>query len=89
MNFSDHPISVWIANFFGAGSIVATMFGWLPPLAAGVALIWYVIQISESKTAQSWITTRRTRKLAKLKAEAIMLEAKLRHPTTPSGVSPD
>jgi hypothetical protein len=83
------PISYWLANVAGAGSIVGAALGYVPAFAAGVALIWYLIQITESKTVQDWIKNRRIRKLAKLKARAIMLEAKLLHPTTPSDASPD
>lgn len=83
------PISYWLANVAGAGSIVASAVGYLPAFAAAVALIWYLIQITESKTVQTWIKTRRIRRLAKLKARAILLEAQLQHPTTPSIVDPD
>lgn len=87
---NDHsPISYWIANIAGAGSIVGAALGYVPAMAAAVALVWYLIQIIESKTVQGWIKDRRIRKLAKLKARAIMLEAKLAHPTTPSDVDPD
>lgn len=85
----NSPLSYWLANAAGAGSIVATIAGWVPPLAAGVALVWYLIQITESQTVQNWIKNRRLRKIARLKAEAIMLEAKMHQPTTPSALSPD
>lgn len=87
---NDHsPISYWLANLAGAGSIVGAMLGYTPALAALVALVWYMIQIIESKTVQGMIATRRTRKLARLKAQAILLEAKLNHPTTPSSLDRD
>lgn len=81
---SNSPISYWLANIFGTGSIVAAAAGFVPAFAAGVALVWYLIQISESKTVQDWIKGRRVRRLAKLKARALMLEAKLHDPETPS-----
>lgn len=40
-------------------AIVGAFAGLLPPLAALGALIWYTIQIWESKTVQGWITKRR------------------------------
>ncbi|HEY5409465.1 MAG TPA: hypothetical protein VIJ94_01945 [Caulobacteraceae bacterium] len=87
---NDHsPISYWLANLAGAGSIVGAILGYTPALAALVALVWYLIQIVESKTVKGIIAGRRVRKLARLKAQAIMLEAKLAHPTTPSAVDPD
>lgn len=81
---SNSPISYWLANIFGTGSIIASVLGYLPALGASVALIWYLIQISESNTVQTWIKNRRVRRLAKLKARAILLEAKLKQPETPS-----
>lgn len=81
---SDSPLSYWIANSIGAGSIVAAAAGYVPAVAAGVALIWYIIQIRESNTVKNWIKNRRVRKLARLKARAIMLEAKLKQPETPA-----
>ncbi len=37
----------------GAGAtILAALAGWLPPLAALAGIIWYLIQIYESKTVQ-------------------------------------
>lgn len=80
---NDHPITLWLLNLGSAGSIIASILGFLPPLAALVALVWYFIQIGESVTVQRWITGRRVRKLARLKARAIMLEAKMRRPETP------
>lgn len=51
-----------------AGAIVASLAGWLPPLAAGLAIVWYLIQIAESATGQAviqrvkeWISRRDTR----------------------------
>lgn len=40
----------------GAGAtIVASLAGFLPPLAAIAGIIWYGIQIYESKTCQIWV----------------------------------
>lgn len=32
------------------GSIVGTMFDWLPKVAVVLAIIWYILQIRESQT---------------------------------------
>lgn len=63
----SHNISAWIGNAFSAGAIVGTLVGWLPAAAALVGLIWYLIQIYESQTAQRWLASRRARKIARLK----------------------
>jgi hypothetical protein len=52
-------------------------------MAAVIAGGWYLLQMYESKTVQGWVRDRRLRKLARLKARAIMLEAKLKSPETP------
>ncbi len=45
------------------GGIIATFLGWLPPVLAGIAsflaVIWYLVQIYESKFVQDWLTKRR------------------------------
>jgi hypothetical protein len=78
----DHSatINAWVGNILSAGAIGATLIGLLPAVAAGVALVWYTIQIAESKTVQDWIRGRRLRRLAQLKARALLLEAQLRTP---------
>jgi uncharacterized protein HemY len=81
---SEHNFTLWISNLVGGGTILATLSGFVPALAAVVALVWYLIQIHESTTVQKWIRGRRLRRLAHLKAEAMMLEAVLKNPETPS-----
>lgn len=76
-------INQWLGNIFSAGAIVSTMAGWVPAIAAIVGLIWYLIQIYESATVQRWLATRRVRKIAKMKAQVMMLEARHLHPLTP------
>ena len=39
-------------NTAGAASIVGTLLGWLPPLAAALGAIWFAIQIYESDTGK-------------------------------------
>jgi hypothetical protein len=47
-----------------AMAVVATILGFLPPLAAFVGMVWYCILIYESKTVQAWFARRREKKLA-------------------------
>lgn len=70
----DHILS-WVGNGASVGAIVSTLAGWLPPAAAFIALIWYVIQIYESNTVQAWVRNKRTRKIARMKARVLMMEA--------------
>lgn len=76
----DHNISQWIANGVAGSAIITSILGIVPVVAALVALIWYVIQIYESATVQRWLSLRRVRKLARLKARVLMLEAQSRPP---------
>lgn len=41
-----------VADALSAGAVVATIAGWLPPLAAALGVVWYCIQIAESKSFQ-------------------------------------
>lgn len=84
---NDHSFNAWIANVFGAGTLAATWAGWMPTiatvLASVVALVWYLIQIHESETVRRYLASRRARKIAKLKAKLIVLEAKPPLPLPP------
>lgn len=62
-----HDFNMWLAHGLSGAAIVGTIVGLLPPFAAGIALIWYSIQIYESKTVQTFIRRRRERKIAALK----------------------
>lgn len=75
MTTQDSPLLSWFGNIASGVTIVTTLFGILPALAAGVALVWYVIQIYESTTVQRWLAGRRMRKIARLKARVLMMES--------------
>lgn len=80
-----HYLLSWFGNIASFGAIVTTMAGLLPPIGALVAIIWYLIQISESASFQRWLHTRRERKIAKLRAKLLELEAmKLLEPERPA-----
>jgi hypothetical protein len=70
----DHVLS-WVGNVASIGAVVSAFVGWLPPAAALVAIIWYMIQIYESDTVQGWRKRRRNVRLARLKARVMMMEA--------------
>lgn len=72
---SQHTLAYWFAGAISTGTVVAAIAGAVPWVAGFAALIWYLIQISESATVQRWRANRRTRKLARLKAQVLMLEA--------------
>lgn len=67
-------ILTWVGNTVSVGAIIGSIFGYVPVVAAIVALVWYVIQILESKTAQRWFRAHHQRKLASLRARLRKLE---------------
>jgi hypothetical protein len=75
MESQQQSIASWMSNIIGGSVVTATLFGAAPAFAAFIAIVWYCIQIYESATVQRWLATRRTRRLARLKARVLMLEA--------------
>ncbi len=51
------------ADVISAGAIVGTFLGYLPPLAALAAIVWYAIQVWESKTVQAWVRLHKHKKI--------------------------
>lgn len=75
MDGQNNPIT-WIISTAATTAIFTTLMGFVPTVAAIVALVWYLIQIYESDTFKRWRAERRVRKLARLKARVLMLESK-------------
>ncbi len=71
----NSPVTAWFINSISTGTVIAAVVGWMPAIAAGVALVWYVIQIYESNTTQSWLRRTRLQKIARLKARVLLMEA--------------
>lgn len=44
-----------VVDTLSATAILGTFVGFLPPLAAFVAVLWYALQIWESDTVQGWL----------------------------------
>jgi hypothetical protein len=42
-------------NTLATATILSTLVGWLPPIAALLGIIWFLIQIFESKTGQRFV----------------------------------
>jgi hypothetical protein len=51
------PVSVLrhCIDWVSAITVVGAVAGYLPPIAAVFAIIWYLIQIYESRTVQGWL----------------------------------
>jgi hypothetical protein len=50
-----------------AGGVVGSFLSLLPPIAAVLSIVWFSIQIYESKTFQGWLRARRARRIARLR----------------------
>ena len=70
----DWSIDKWAGNIVSIGAIFGTFVGWLPGIAAFIAFVWYLIQIYESLTVQSWLKRRLLKKLQRLHQQASELE---------------
>ena len=77
--FDGNPVISWTGNIAGLATIIASFAGWIPVFAAGVALIWYAVQLFESKTYQRWRQSRHLRKLLRAKLRVITMEQVLGH----------
>lgn len=77
----DNHVGFWTANIVGIGAIIGTFFGWLPAVAAGIAAIFYIIQIWESATVRHYLANRKmvrkAKKIAKLRAREKIITAQL------------
>jgi hypothetical protein len=47
-----------VANTITTATVGGTLLGWLPPIAALFAIVWYALQIWESRTVQGWLSRR-------------------------------
>jgi hypothetical protein len=68
-------LSHWVGHLVSAGAIVGAIVGYLPAVAALVAVVWYLVQLYESHTVQHYLRGRRERKIAKLTLELARLQA--------------
>lgn len=44
-----------VGDVISLGMVAATLVGWLPSVAAVLAIVWTSIRIYETKTVQGWI----------------------------------
>jgi len=69
-------LSHWVGHLVSVGAIIGTIAGYLPAVAAIIAMLWYLVQLYESGTVQSYLRGRRDRKIAKLTMELARWQAK-------------
>lgn len=44
-----------IGDVFSVGTVVGSLMGWLPAIAAIFTIVWTAIRIWETKTVQGWL----------------------------------
>jgi hypothetical protein len=81
VHFIPHSPAAVVGDIVSAGAIVASFLGYVPLIAALFALVWYMIQIWESRTVQHWWRNRqmvkKAKKVARLKAKEKVIVAQL------------
>lgn len=87
--FIPRPAAISI-DFISAAAILGAFANILPPLAGLAGLVWYGIQIYESKTVQKWIKVHRfrvrARRLAVAKADVKLAQGAIdAHPPNQPG----
>jgi len=74
------PVAL-ITDVVSAGAIIGTILGDLPYVAALAGMVWYTIQIWESRTVQHWWRNRqmvrKAKKIARLRAKEKVIVAQL------------
>lgn len=75
---SELSLWEWIGHILAPAAIIGTILAWFPYFAAFLAVVWYLVQLYESKTIQDAIKAHRLRKYAKLKAQMLILEELLK-----------
>jgi hypothetical protein len=77
----EFDISNTLGHLVAGSAVLTTVAGILPPAVALVALVWYVIQIYESRTFQHWFRNRQmksqAKRLARLRAREKVTLAKI------------
>ena len=67
----------WTINGVAIGTIITSIMGVIPAMAALAAAIYYLVQVWESETVRQWRESRRLKKIASLRAKILLLEAEV------------
>lgn len=70
------PLASWTGHIVSLFAIGGSLFGLIPAIAAVLAVIWYALEIYDNRTVRAWRVNWRDKKIAKLKAKLMKLEAK-------------
>jgi hypothetical protein len=86
----DVNIAAWVGNTLAPTAIFGWIVGIFPGVVLLAAFLFYILQMYESVTFQTWLRSRRLRKMARLKIKMASLEAVelLAHPAGRSDLLP-
>ena len=73
-----HRGAIYAIDTMSAGAILSALMGYLPPIAALLAIFWYAVQLYECKTVQRWLRVRRIRRIHKRRLATERANARLR-----------
>jgi hypothetical protein len=73
---NQFDLSHWAGHIVSLFALTGSLFGIIPAIAGVAALVWYIIQIVESRTVQEWLRKRNARKIVRLQAELAALEVR-------------
>jgi hypothetical protein len=59
VSVTQEQIGHTLGNAGAVGTMLATLAGWLPPIAAAFSIFWLGIQIWESDTVRAWTGRKR------------------------------
>lgn len=71
---NQFDVSHWAGHILSLFAIVGSFAGLFPAIAALAAVIWYVINIYESRTVQTWVQRRHERRIVALSAKLASLQ---------------
>lgn len=71
---SQGPVMNASLDLGAAAAILAALAGYLPPIAAILAIAWYLLQFWESRTLQAYMQKRAQRRIVTLTAKLAALQ---------------
>ena len=81
-HMQDFNFVQWVGNTLAPTAIFGWVVGVFPGVVLLAAFLFYILQMYESVTCQTWLRGRRLRKMARLKIRMAALEAEelINHP---------
>jgi hypothetical protein len=75
INMEESSLFSWGSHLFAGSALAGFFSGVFPSIVLVLAAALYALQIWDNRRVQTWLSTRRLRKIARLKLEQERLEA--------------